>query len=896
MAGTTTPPTRSDRGGAGGRRRWVGLLISALLIVGCLIVVPLAVWRPHTSRRLGMSERDLALRAAAEHEPRAIPALVSLFHENPKDVPVIRALTTLAMVADDPDETLLWLDRWHAADPDDRTPIRLATEVASRTGRFDAVLHWGEKLLDTETDPVPILERLVTAELTLGRSEDAVTHARRLLTRGGTTEGRLLLLARGLFACGREDEAIETLEPLLWRDPPHVMAIAQCARRLSETEGAERVISMLRAALSATRGQPAGQSARHELARLLLAHGDRAEAEAVLREWERFEAAGAAARDAYQRPHDAALARKAAALLAETGQHAVAATLTADLAATGPVHGERAFTASTRIATSPERAGPDESRPGLFADVTTEAGLDFRHHGDASARHLIQETMGSGVAWIDYDRDGRPDLFCVQVTTEDTARPGHRLYRNVGEGRFIDVSDATGVGLATYGMGAEVGDIDNDGYDDLVVGHLSGVSLLQNVAAADGSRMFVDVTSAAGLESPHWATGLALFDADGDALLDLYVTNYVVLDPRHPHACVDSRSGEAQPCSPTAYDAAPDRIFRNLGGMRFQDMTDAWGLRDLPAAAGLGVIAVDLDQDGRCDLFVANDMHPAFLLRNSGRGFVDVGLLAGCSHGPTGRLMAGMGVVAADFDGSGLPSLFLTNFQFEPNVLFRALGRGAFVDHTYASGLGGPSHNALGFGTVALDADLDGALDLAVANGHVNRAAPRISAAPHAQPMQLFLGTGRGSFRDASTDAGSGFRTPKVGRGLAACDFDADGLPDLAVTENGGSLTLLHNRSAAGHSWIQLMLEGDGIVDNRSAIGARVDVETTARRQTRFICGGGSYLSASDRCLTFGLGEAVDEVGLTVTWPTGRTQVVGPLRSNRRWKITQGQDAVIVIR
>jgi tetratricopeptide (TPR) repeat protein len=850
-------------------RSWKVHRWTVTLLVTCAVtLLGSAAWRLRVTFRGESLERERALQTAANHDQAAIPELVKLFNKDPADIPVIRALTTLSMVADAPDDTLLWLDRWHVATPQDLRPMRLALEVASRAGRFDAVLHWSEKLLAIDPDTVPILERLVSAELTLGQSADALRHARELLERGGVTDSRTLLLARSLFFCGRDAEAINVLEPLCSRDPPDVVAIALCADFLAKQEGLTQVISKLRAALEGAFSSPSAQMARFELARLLHQQGDRAEAETVMEEWERFEAADATARNAYQRPSDKALTRKAADLLTATGQTDASASLLADLAMPVRTGKIKALTPAPRT-TSPLRSAADPDTP---------------HNG-------FQETMGSGLAWIDYDRDGHSDLFCVQVTTTSTPKPGHRLYRNLGEGTFIDVTESTGVGLAAYGMGVEVGDIDNDGYDDLVVSDLSGLTLLHNVPHEDGHRTFVDITAEAGLVNPHWATGVAFLDVDADGRLDLYVTNYVTLDPLDPRACVDPRTGLAQPCSPTAYEPTQDRIFRNTGSLRFEDMTAAWGLDDLPAAAGLGVLAVDLNQDNHCDLFVANDMHAAFYLRNTGSGFVEEGLLAGCSHGPKGRLMAGMGIIAADVDRSGFPSLVLTNFHFEPNVLFRAVGEGTFVDHTYASGLGGPSHASLGFGVVCLDANLDGSPDIAIANGHVNRSAQRISSAPCAQPMQLFLGDGRGTFRDVSATAGGAFRLSRIGRGLAACDFDNDGRSDLAVTENGGQLALLRNTFTSRPHWIQLLLEGDGTSSNRSAIGAKVEVHAATGKQTHFICGGGSYLSASDRCLTIGLGEKTDDVCVTVTWPSGRRQDFGPLRPNTRWRLIDGQRA-----
>jgi tetratricopeptide (TPR) repeat protein len=885
-------PSVSPSGGGSGRTapRWIGVVGLGVAAIAWLVSQG-GLSRQNDPRRL-------ALERAARRDPSAAEALERVLEADPDDIEVVRSLAGLGLVTDDPDAALHWLDRWRSIAPGDAVPQRLRLEVAARSGRFDVSIDAGRALLLSESDPLPVLERLVPAEFATGRFEDATAHARELVRRGGSRDADVVLLARCLRAVDRDDEALRLIDPLCRRGPPHTGAAAVRAAILRETDGHQDgdqdVVTMLRAAIDASDDPLATQAARLELFHALDRGDRRDESRDVLAEWERVEAARSILIDASHRPDDPSLREELTRRLAAIGQLDRARAALADLAD---------LAASPRTPTPPARrppAGPvrgflpaatTSDGPCLFEDVAPQAGIDFVHDGDATAGHLIQETIGSGVAWIDYDRDDAPDLFCVQVTTPRSARPGHRLYRNCGDGRFRDVTDEARVGLSDYGMGVEVGDVDNDGYDDLVISSLGGIRLLHNSAGENGRRRFLDVTASSGLVDPHWATGLALLDADGDGLLDLYVANYVETDASRPPACRDPRTGLPQACAPTAYEHRHHRFFRNLGGLRFADATAAWGLDALPPAPGLGVVATDLDDDGRCDLYVANDMRPSQLLRNTGSGFEETALPSGCSHGPEGRLMAGMGVVAADLDGSGRASLFVTNFHFEPNVLYRGIGGGVFVESSHRSGLGGPSLSRLGFGAVALDADLDGRLDLAVANGHVNRHAVAISAAPFAQPMQLFLGEGSGRFQDVSDSSGPALAEPRVGRGLAACDFDCDGLPDMAVTANGGRLALFRNRTAAGHAWIRLHLEGDGRSSNRSAIGAKVMVETPHGGQMRFVCGGGSYLSAGDRRLTFGLGEYEQAVVVTVFWPSGRRQSYKPLAPRNAWRLVEGAAA-----
>jgi hypothetical protein len=533
-----------------------------------------------------------------------------------------------------------------------------------------------------------------------------------------------------------------------------------------------------------------------------------------------------------------------------------------------------------------------------FDDVTAAAGIDFHHFDSRTPVHYIQEHMGSGLAWIDYNNDGWPDLFCVQAgPVRPVARgadaprsggplPTNKLYRNNGDGTFTDVTESLGLARAGFGMGCAVGDFDNDGFDDLLVTYLGGVVLYHNEADGRGGRRFVDVTEKAGLRDPHWATSCAWGDIDGDGFLDLYVCNYVEVDIDHYRTCEEPQSKLRHVCPPTVFPHVSHQLYRNNGDGTFTDISRTSGIAAAPPAPGLGVVMTDLDGDGLLDIYVANDLKPAYLFHNRGRGrFVEKGMESGCALGPLARMMSGMGVEAGDLDGSGRPALFVTDFYHNGCVLFRNRGRLAFQDWSQASGVAAASRLRLGFGTVFADVDLDGRLDVAVANGHIYRNAEEVGE-PFAQEAQLFLGDGAGRLRDVSAQAAEYFRQRRVGRGLAWADFDNDGRPDLAFSHNGGPVALLRNRTANDNAWVGLELIGTR--SNRNAIGARIEIESSGGKQVRFINGGGSYLSASERRVLIGLGADDHARRVRVTWPSGTEQSWGDLAARRWWRLQEG--------
>jgi hypothetical protein len=483
----------------------------------------------------------------------------------------------------------------------------------------------------------------------------------------------------------------------------------------------------------------------------------------------------------------------------------------------------------------------------------------------------MPETMGGGVGVLDYDGDGWLDVYAVQGgpfpdNADSPPSPQRdRLFRNRGDGTFEDVSDRAGLGSLRggYGHGVTVGDCDNDGRPDLLVTRWRSYALYHN----KGDGTFEDVTDKAGLGgSRDWPTSAAFADLDGDGDLDLYVCHYAAWDPKTsapcPHA---SEQGRFMYCGPRTFDAMPDRLFRNDGG-RFTDVSDQAGITAADREGrGLGVLAADLDEDGRVDLFVANDLTANFLFHNEGGfRFREIGVEAGVATNADGGYLAGMGIACGDLDGDGRIDLAVTNFFGESTTFYRNMGGGQFVDRTTAAGLATATRYLLGFGASFLDVNNDGKLDLATANGHVNDLRPHV---PYFMPAQLLLGTAGGRLQDVSARAGDPWSVPRRGRGLAAGDLDNDGKLDLLIVSESAPLSFFHNEGPAAH-FVTFELEGTS--SNREAVGARVTLAAGGHRQVAQRHGGGSFLSACDQRLHFGLGPATRIDSVEIRWPSGR--------------------------
>ena len=525
----------------------------------------------------------------------------------------------------------------------------------------------------------------------------------------------------------------------------------------------------------------------------------------------------------------------------------------------------------------------------LFREAAAEAGLRFQHFSGATGEYSMPEIMGSGGALLDYDGDGDLDVFLVQGAPlaggqATPAVPGHRLFRNdLGrEGpRFVDVTEKSGLGRVTPGMGVAVGDYDNDGDPDLYVTAFGPNVLFRN----DGDGTFADVTAEAGVGEERWSTSASFFDYDRDGDLDLFVANYLDFTVAGNRRCFDP-VGARDYCTPSLYRPVPDRLFRNEGGGRFRDVSEAAGITRADGP-GLGVVAADFDDDGWLDLYVANDGAANQLWINKGDGtFEDRGLLSGTAYNAEGLPEGSMGVAAGDFDADGDEDLFVTNLPRETNTLYLNQGKGLFQDATDAWGLGVPSATHTGFGAVWLDYDSDGWLDLFVANGAVTLVeALRGQPYPFHEKNQLFHHPGRPSFQEASGPAGAALALSEVSRGAAAGDLDNDGDVDVLVTNNNGPVRLLLN-AAPRRAWLQVRLRG--AADNRDGIGARVClVRDGAPTLWRRVHTDGSYLTAGDPRVHFGIGGATAQTVL-VQWPSGAREAWPVTGTDRLLTLGQG--------
>jgi enediyne biosynthesis protein E4 len=538
----------------------------------------------------------------------------------------------------------------------------------------------------------------------------------------------------------------------------------------------------------------------------------------------------------------------------------------------------------------PPRSIGNQAATVRFTDVTEQAGITFKHVSTPEKRYIV-ESMSGGVALIDYDSDGHPDIYFVNALTVDLVKSKGKtksaLYRNRGDGTFTDVTEKAGaVGDIGWGMGATVADYNNDGFDDIYVTCVGPNHLLKN--NTDGT--FTDVTQKAGVDDPRWSAGASFVDYDADGWLDLFVSNYVSFDfnnlPEFGKDKTCQFKGVAVQCGPRGMPGDGDSLYRNNGDGTFTDVTKKAGVLDPNGYYGMGVISSDFDEDGLTDIFVANDSTPNFLYHNNGDGtFKEIGFLSGTALNENGASQGCMGVTVADYNHDGKLDLFVTNFDDDYNTLYRNDGRNSFTDVSYSAKIAAVSLPYVGWGTKFFDYDSDGWVDLFVANGHVY---PQIKN--FHQRNFIHRNLRDGTFAEVAEQMGAPFAQKRAGRGVAFGDLDSDGDVDVVINNLDGAAQVLRNDG--GNLNNSVLIKTVGVKSNRDGIGARVKVVSGDLVQKDEVRSGDSYLSQSDLRLHFGLEKRTKIDLIEIRWPSGAVDKITDAKPNRVLTIKEGQGVI----